>query len=66
MMFAGAGCRTVAVPLARRPVLVRAAAAPTTKKPDQALKRARQSEVRRVYNKSKKSEIHTRMKKVYG
>ncbi|KAL7143369.1 hypothetical protein ABFS83_08G186600 [Erythranthe nasuta] len=36
----------------------------TTKKPDSAAKRARQSEKRRVYNKAKKSEVRTRMKKV--
>ncbi|KAL5730472.1 hypothetical protein ACHQM5_003286 [Ranunculus cassubicifolius] len=34
------------------------------KKPDSAAKRARQSEKRRIYNKSKKSELKTRMKKV--
>lgn len=39
------------------------AAAPT-KKADSAAKRARQAEKRRVYNKSKKSEARTRMKKV--
>ncbi|KFK38864.1 hypothetical protein AALP_AA3G170400 [Arabis alpina] len=38
-------------------------AAPT-KKADSAAKRARQAENRRVYNKSKKSEARTRMKKV--
>lgn len=55
----------VVVPLARRPVLVRAAAAAApAKKADQAAKRTRQNERRRVYNKAKKSEIHTRMKKV--
>ena len=55
----------VVVPLARRPVLVRAAAAASpVKKADQAAKRTRQNERRRVYNKAKKSEIHTRMKKV--
>ncbi|KAL6561803.1 hypothetical protein OROMI_017404 [Orobanche minor] len=36
----------------------------TAKKPDSAAKRARQSEKRRVYNKARKSEIRTRMKKV--
>ncbi|KAL3631436.1 40S ribosomal protein S20 [Castilleja foliolosa] len=36
----------------------------TTKKPDSAAKRARQSEKRRVYNKARKSEVRTRMKKV--
>ncbi|CAK9182978.1 unnamed protein product [Ilex paraguariensis] len=35
-----------------------------TKKPDSAAKRARQAEKRRVYNKARKSEIRTRMKKV--
>lgn len=39
-------------------------AAPT-KKADSAAKRARQAEKRRVYNKSKKSEARTRMKKVH-
>ncbi|KAG7957210.1 hypothetical protein I3843_11G163100 [Carya illinoinensis] len=34
------------------------------KKPDSAAKRARQAEKRRIYNKSRKSEIKTRMKKV--
>ena len=38
-------------------------AAPT-KKADSAAKRARQAEKRRIYNKSRKSEIKTRMKKV--
>lgn len=37
----------------------------TKKKPDSAAKRARQAEKRRIYNKSRKSEIRTRMKKVY-
>lgn len=64
MVGAGVSCRSSAMgAVARRPVLVRAAAAPT-KKPDQAAKRARQNEKRRVYHKSKKSEISTRMKKV--
>lgn len=36
----------------------------TTKKPDSAEKRARQAEKRRIYHKSRKSEIKTRMKKV--
>ncbi|KAK1320193.1 hypothetical protein QJS10_CPA03g00841 [Acorus calamus] len=35
------------------------------KKPDSAAKRARQSEKRRLYNKAKKSEVKTRMKKVF-
>lgn len=51
-------------PVTRRPVLVRAAAVPTKKGADQSVKRARQNEKRRVYHKSKKSEISTRMKKV--
>ncbi|GJU71900.1 30S ribosomal protein S20, chloroplastic [Tanacetum coccineum] len=34
------------------------------KKPDSAAKRARQSEKRRLYNKARKSEVRTRMKKV--
>ncbi|KAI3716250.1 hypothetical protein L6452_23461 [Arctium lappa] len=36
----------------------------TTKKPDSAAKRARQAEKRRLYNKARKSEVRTRMKKV--
>ncbi|KAG0553313.1 hypothetical protein KC19_12G001500 [Ceratodon purpureus] len=62
----GVGCSTsVMGPVTRRPVLVRAAAAAPTKKADQAAKRARQNEKRRMYHKSKKSEISTRMKKVF-
>ncbi|KAK1395578.1 30S ribosomal protein S20, chloroplastic [Heracleum sosnowskyi] len=38
--------------------------AATTKKPDQAAKRARQSEKRRLYHKAHKSEVRTRMRKV--
>lgn len=34
------------------------------KKADSAAKRARQAEKRRIYNKARKSEIKTRMKKV--
>lgn len=34
------------------------------RKPDSAAKRARQAEKRRLYNKAKKSEVKTRMKKV--
>lgn len=47
----------------RRSVVVVCEAAPT-KKADSAAKRARQAEKRRVYNKARKSEIKTRMKKV--
>eukprot|EP00249_Psilotum_nudum_P006396 c19712_g1_i1 orf=258-803(-) len=36
-----------------------------TKEGDSAEKRRRQAEDRRIYNKSRKSEIHTRMKKVF-
>ena len=66
LLFEGVSCTSrVVVPLARRTVLVRAAAAAApVKKADQAAKRTRQNERRRVYNKAKKSEIHTRMKKV--
>ncbi|CAH8260556.1 unnamed protein product [Arabidopsis lyrata] len=46
-----------------RQLIVCEAAAPT-KKADSAAKRARQAEKRRIYNKSKKSEARTRMKKV--
>lgn len=38
--------------------------AATKKKADSAAKRARQAEKRRIYNKSRKSEVKTRMKKV--
>ena len=49
-----------------RPLICFAAAAPATKKKaDSADKRARQSVKRRIYNKSRKSEIRTRMKKVF-
>ncbi|KAG0583453.1 hypothetical protein KC19_3G137100 [Ceratodon purpureus] len=62
----GVACSSSVVgPVTRRPVLVRAAAAAPTKKADQAAKRARQNEKRRVYHKSKKSEVSTRMKKVF-
>ncbi|EOA31492.1 hypothetical protein CARUB_v10014678mg [Capsella rubella] len=46
-----------------RQLIVCEATAPT-KKADSAAKRARQAEKRRIYNKSKKSEARTRMKKV--
>ncbi|KAI0492566.1 hypothetical protein KFK09_026839 [Dendrobium nobile] len=46
----------------RRSVVCEAA---TTKKPDSASKRARQAEKRRIYNKAKKSELKTRMRKVF-
>jgi len=46
----------------RRGVVVVCEAAP--KKVDSAIKRARQNERRRVYNKARKSEIRTRTKKV--
>lgn len=46
----------------RRSMVVRAEE--NTKKPDSAAKRARQAEKRRLYNKGKKSEVRTRMKKV--
>jgi small subunit ribosomal protein S20 len=46
----------------RRPVAFVVAA---SKKPDSAAKRARQAEKRRIYNKSHKSEIKTRMKTVF-
>ncbi|XP_068638409.1 small ribosomal subunit protein bS20c [Aristolochia californica] len=45
----------------RRNVVCEAA---PSKKPDSAAKRARQAEKRRLYNKGKKSEMKTRMKKV--
>ncbi|KAJ7541390.1 hypothetical protein O6H91_10G057400 [Diphasiastrum complanatum] len=51
-----------------RPSLVKVLAATTTtttKKADSAAKRARQAEKRHIYNKSRKSEIRTRMKKVF-
>ena len=39
--------------------------AATQKKADSAAKRARQAEKRRLYNKARKSEVRTRMKKVF-
>lgn len=51
--------------LRRRPLVVAAAAPPQKKKADSAVKRARQAEKNRLYNKSRKSEIQTRMKKVF-
>ena len=50
-------------PMRRQMIVCEAA---PTKKADSAAKRARQAEKRRVYNKSKKSEARTRMKKVNG
>ncbi|CAA2955007.1 30S ribosomal S20, chloroplastic [Olea europaea subsp. europaea] len=50
----------VQMPL-RRSIVCEAA---PKKKADSAAKRARQAEKRRVYNKARKSEIRTRMKKV--
>ncbi|PON92763.1 Ribosomal protein [Trema orientale] len=61
--FFSRGClsmSTIQRPI-RRSVVCEAA---PTKKPDSAAKRARQAEKRRVYNKARKSEIRTRMKKV--
>lgn len=62
---------TVATPsqaafrLTRPCLVVRGLAAkPPVKKPDSAAKRARQAEKKRMYNKSRKSEMATRMKKV--
>eukprot|EP00250_Pteridium_aquilinum_P026471 c33059_g1_i1 orf=102-656(+) len=49
----------------RSSVIVAAAATPTKKKADSAVKRARQAEKNRIYNKARKSEITTRMKKVF-
>lgn len=60
-LFSGASVRPLAVP-SRRPVAFVVAA---SKKPDSAAKRARQAEKRRIYNKSRKSEIKTRMRKVF-
>ncbi|ONK79271.1 uncharacterized protein A4U43_C01F4680 [Asparagus officinalis] len=53
--------KSSAAPSARRSVVCEAAPA---KKADSAAKRARQAEKRRIYNKARKSEIKTRMKKV--
>eukprot|EP01018_Ginkgo_biloba_P027192 Gb_27504 [translate_table: standard] len=60
-LFRGTSLRPLIMP-SRRPVAFVVAAG---KKPDQAAKRARQAEKRRIYNKSRKSEIKTRMKKVF-
>eukprot|EP00850_Spirogloea_muscicola_P003882 SM000016S01870 [mRNA] locus=s16:288072:288725:+ [translate_table: standard] len=40
-------------------------AKPVQKKVDSAIKRAKQAEVHRVYNKSRRTQISTRMKKVF-
>jgi small subunit ribosomal protein S20 len=56
-------------PVVTRRVVIRGMAekaAPVKKKEDSAKKRARLAEVRRVYNKSRKTEIKTRMKKVFS
>lgn len=50
---------------AKRQSLVVVCEAVTTKKADSAAKRARQAEKRRLYNKAHKSEVRTRMKKVF-
>ncbi|CAN6691024.1 unnamed protein product [Malus baccata var. baccata] len=54
----------LAVSPLQRPVRHSIVCEVATKKPDSAVKRARQAEKRRIYNKSRKSEIKTRMKKV--
>ncbi|XP_050218547.1 30S ribosomal protein S20, chloroplastic [Mercurialis annua] len=58
------GCLSMSV-VVKRPIghSIVCEAAPM-KRPDSAAKRARQAEKRRVYNKSHKSEVRTRMKKV--
>ncbi|KAL3688197.1 hypothetical protein R1sor_014506 [Riccia sorocarpa] len=54
-------------PVFRRRVVIRNMAEPAKKKKeDSAVKRARIAEVRRIYNKSRKTEIKTRMKKVFA
>ncbi|KAG6552142.1 hypothetical protein Mapa_006451 [Marchantia paleacea] len=50
----------------RRGVVIRAMADPPRRKEDSAVKRARIAEARRIYNKSRKTEIKTRMKKVFA
>uniref|UniRef100_A0A0C9S4P8 Small ribosomal subunit protein bS20c n=1 Tax=Wollemia nobilis TaxID=56998 RepID=A0A0C9S4P8_9CONI len=60
-IYPGSSARRLTVPL-RRPLIIVAA---TNTNYDSALKRHRQSEKRRLYNKSRKSEIYTRMKKVF-
>ncbi|KAG6544510.1 hypothetical protein Mapa_014148 [Marchantia paleacea] len=53
--------------VSRRGVVIRAMADPAKKKKeDSAVKRARIAEARRIYNKSRKTEIKTRMKKVFS
>uniref|UniRef100_A0A1D1ZL43 Small ribosomal subunit protein bS20c n=1 Tax=Anthurium amnicola TaxID=1678845 RepID=A0A1D1ZL43_9ARAE len=61
---AGISMRPVEQGSPRRGGSVVCEAAPK-KKADSASKRARQAEKRRIYNKAKKSEIKTRMKKVF-
>ncbi|XP_062094528.1 small ribosomal subunit protein bS20c [Humulus lupulus] len=52
---------SIQYPIIRRSIVCEAA---PTKKADSAAKRVRQAEKRRLYNKARKSEIRTRMKKV--
>lgn len=52
------------MPSASRPLVLAMADKKPKKKVDSAVKRAKQSEARRIYNKSRKTEISTRMKKV--
>ncbi|MQL84329.1 hypothetical protein Taro_016823 [Colocasia esculenta] len=60
----GVSMRAVDKGIPRRGRFVVCEAAPK-KKADSAAKRARQAEKRRIYNKAKKSEVKTRMKKVF-
>ncbi|KAJ8626769.1 hypothetical protein MRB53_020076 [Persea americana] len=62
--FPKGGLSMTGIAKSMRRLVVCEATAPG-KKPDSAQKRARQAEKRRIYNKSKKSEIKTRMKKVF-
>ncbi|KAH9306920.1 hypothetical protein KI387_011324, partial [Taxus chinensis] len=61
VLFSGVSVRPLTMP-PRRPVIVVVTAA--IKEYDSAAKRHRQSEKRRLYHKSHKSEMRTRMKKV--
>ncbi|CAI5501279.1 unnamed protein product [Closterium sp. Naga37s-1] len=67
-VVAAARCPAVVAAAAAATPTVAAAAGKTAKpkkKVDSAVKRAKQAEVRRVYNKSRKTEMSTRMKKAF-
>ncbi|CAI5998724.1 unnamed protein product [Closterium sp. NIES-64] len=65
-VVAAARCPAVVAGAAATPAVAAAAAkGKPKKKVDSAVKRAKQAEARRVYNKSRKTEMSTRMKKAF-